>query len=116
MTTYDIKYQSAIDELISAGKSSMAANPPIMRLMRKMGLKPRPVYYLGFWKTFFLFGIMFSFIWGCFMYFFFWQNTSTQLGVYFIASLFAGMLFGLLMSAYCQREKKRCKLSDWDSL
>ena len=114
MDEYERKFQAALDEMKAAGIWRGNAYPPGLRLLRSVGLKPRPAYYLPFIKVALPNAIFFSVVWGLIMWFWEWRGQGTPLSP--ISALLFGALSGLFMALWVARTKKRHKLSDWQSL
>ena len=116
MDEYERKFQAALDEMKAAGIWRSNAYPPGLRLVRSIGLKPRPAYYLPFIKVALPNAIFFSVVYGLMMWFWEWRGQGTPLSDIAISPLLVGALPGLFMALWVTRTKKRHKLSDWQSL
>jgi membrane associated rhomboid family serine protease len=117
MDEYERKFQAALDEMKAAGIGRGNAYPPGLRLLRGVGLKPRPAYYVPFIKVALPHAIFSGVVWGLMMWF--WWGRRGQwspLSDIAIFALLAGALSGLFMAIWVARTKKRHKLSDWQSL
>ena len=117
MDEYERKFQAALDEMQAAGIWRSNAYPPGLRLLRSVGLKPRPAYYLPFIKVALPNAIFVSVVWGLMMRFWWgWRGQGSPLSDIAIFALLFGALSGLFMALWAARTKKRHKLSDWQSL
>ena len=116
MDEYERKFQAALDEMKAAGIGRSNAYPPGLRLLRSVGLKPRPAYYLPFIKVALPNAIYFSVVYGLIMWFWEWRGQETPLSDIAISALLVGALPGLSIALWVAITKKRHKLSDWQSL
>ena len=116
MDEYERKFQAALDEMKAAGIGRGNAYPPGLRLLRSIGLKPRPAYYLPFIKVALPNAIYFSMVFGLIMWFWEWRGQGTPLSLVVTAALVGGASYGLVKALWDARTKKRHKLSDWQSL
>lgn len=110
------RFQAALDEMNRAGIWPSNANPPVLQMLRKMGIAARPPHYGRFWPRFFGFAAFFGPIWGLLMWAAQWQGDGMSAGLAVAASALAGCLFSILMSGYYAISRKRAKLSNWDDL
>ena len=69
MDEYERKFQAALDEMKAAGIGRGNAYPPGLRLLRSIGLKPRPAYYLPFIKVALPNAIFSGVVWELMMWF-----------------------------------------------
>jgi hypothetical protein len=113
---FEEKYQKAIKELEASGIWKSSYNPPLTRALNALGFKARPPHYASPLKLAAVFGFSFGMIWGIFMWVALWRfmNLTPPLAV--SSSIFAGFLFGAIMSAWTRFVAKRKKLSHWDDL
>ena len=116
MDEYERKFQAALDEMKAAGIGRSNAYPPGLRLLRSVGLKPRPTYYLPFIKVALHSAVFFSVVYGLIMWFWEWRGQGTPLSDIAISVLLTSALYGLFTALWDARTKKRHKLSDWQSL
>jgi uncharacterized integral membrane protein len=71
---------------------------------------------MGFTRAALLMGPSFGAIWGGVMWALTWRAQELPLGVAIVASLLAGVLFGLAMAAYYRWSGARAGLSRWQDL
>ena len=110
------KLEAAQKELKDSTIWKANSNPPLFVLLRKIGVKIRPVHYNTFFVNFILMTSMFGCLWGIFMWFSTWKHQDMPVLIGFALSLFAGILFGLSMAFYYKRSAKKNNLSNWEQL
>ncbi|CAH6886299.1 conserved hypothetical protein [Vibrio chagasii] len=113
---YETKIQLALKELSDKGVWKSNYNPPIDRLLRKLGFRIRPPYYQGFFSNFVFCLVYFAPIWWGFEWFLEWNEVGISMLEAAYKSLQCGALFGLLMSIFYAIRRKQLNLTDWDSL
>lgn len=114
--TFEEKLNLAHQELEAAGIKKSRFNPPLIRFLRKAGLKIPPLHYWGFWVHFLEQSLVFGGMWGTFMWFFIWRPEDLPSSVAAITSLSCGILFGLFMASYYRISFKKYHLSRWEDL
>ena len=101
----------AISEQLRGQKVSPSTSaPPMYRLAWKLGLRVRPPLYQSFWSLALGLGIFFGIAWGLLMWFLIWRGDGKPISEALVASLAAGVLFGLWMAAYYRWKVKRLQL------
>ncbi len=116
MNDYDRKFQAAIDEATHAGIWEINANPPLIRLLKKIGLNPKPPHYGSIWTTSLGLAIWFGSVWGTMMWFALWRTDDMPLTAALVSSLCAGTIFGVLMAIQYMWGRKKHNLSKWNDL
>ena len=96
---YQRRYAAAVAEMQRAGISRWKGEPPEVRLMRRLGLRPRPRHYQSFMSVFLQMWSCFSLIWGGGMYLVQWQYSGQSLSIAFWVTLIAGLLYGMGMAS-----------------
>ncbi|MDO6729431.1 DUF6404 family protein [Marinovum sp. 2_MG-2023] len=115
-TEYERRWTAAQAEMTSAGVWQSNATPPVILLLRRLGLRPRPPYYIGFWQLALVYGAFFSVFWGLLMWFLDWSARGMSVPAALLSSLVAGTLFGLILSTLTHRSRKRHGLRNWNDL
>lgn len=113
---FEQRLEAAHAELRSAGVWHSNYNPPIARLLRKVGVQMRPPYYQCFIINFFNTSLPFTVGFGVFGWFFLRDHlryTSTEA---LMTNLLGGVAFGLCMSIFYLVRRKQLKLTRWDAL
>ncbi|MBO9449364.1 hypothetical protein J7426_03785 [Tropicibacter sp. R16_0] len=90
--------------------------PLLLRLFQKLGFEPIPPLYRPFLRNFAGTAAYFGPVWGSLMYFAAWRHTDLHLPVMIATSLFAGVLFGLMMAGYFYMQQTKLNLTAWDRL
>lgn len=114
--TYEHRIARAMAELEASSITSLNYAPPMFRIARRLGLKPRPPHYMSFLRAVLVLGPMFGVIWGAIMWFVQWQHADLPVAVALISALLAGAIFGLLMAGYYRWAGSQAGLSKWEDL
>lgn len=114
--TYEEKCNFAIKELETAKIWKSNYNPPIVKLVHKLGFKVPFPHYNSFLNNALSTGIYFGFAWGLFMYFFAWNTQNMTVAAMLSIPLFAGAFFGLAMASYYKYSFKKHKLTPWHEI
>ncbi|PKH06640.1 DUF6404 family protein [Moritella sp. Urea-trap-13] len=114
--SYISKLESAQAELSKTEIWKSNSNPPIFKLLRKLGFSVRPSHYSSFVINFISSSIWFGSVWGLLMWFTIWseQQISTDQAV--ANSLIAGFFYGLFMALYYKYSSSKNGLSNWNDL
>ncbi|MEJ6390388.1 DUF6404 family protein [Gymnodinialimonas ulvae] len=113
---YTRRLAAALAELEGSGIKRANYAPPLFRVARAIGLRPRPPHYMGFLRAALLSGPAFGLIWGLLMWVVAWQGSGMPMGFAVLASLLAGVLFGLAMAGYYRWAASEAGLSRWHDL
>ena len=106
----------AIRDAVAHGIRPWDADPPVDRLLRKLGLRTRPPYYRSFGANMIAFGWFFGTFWGIFMWLGVWSRNSMPISVAVMTSVGAGLAFGAIMAAVVARKRRKAGLTRWDDL
>ena len=94
--------------------SSSFANPPIDRIVRRLGFELEPVIFWPFKRTVIVLGTYFSLAWGLFMYFILWRNQAgMSVKICLIASISAGVLWAVSMALTYSYKRRKLGLTTW---
>jgi hypothetical protein len=115
MSEYERKFQAAMGELIQAGVWRLNANPPYVRLMRKLGFKPRPPHYVPFSRVAISEGIWMACAFGLVSWLLDW-HPDLHLNIAVVISVMVGAFFGIFMAFDYYATRKKYKLNNWQSL
>ncbi|ABD56790.1 DUF6404 family protein [Jannaschia sp. CCS1] len=113
---YQTRIARAMAELEASSINSLNYAPPLFRVARRLGLKPRPPHYMSFGRAVLILGPIFGIFWGALMYVVQWRAADLALGLVVSASLMAGALFGLLMAGYYRWAGSQAGLTKWEEL
>ena len=113
---YTRRLNAALNELDGSGIKRANYAPPVFRLARALGLRPRPPHYMGFARAALMAGPAFGLLWGVIMWAVTWRNSGMPVGIALLASLLAGVLFGLAMATYYRWAASEAGLSRWEDL
>jgi hypothetical protein len=112
---YEPRYQAALRAADAAGLSRVIAEPPHLRLLRRMGLQPRPPHFAAFSTNFMAHGLPFALIWGVIMWLLVWGGTVPP-ATAAVAALLAGIAFGLVVAFLYRGTAERKGLPRWEDL
>ncbi|WP_347366242.1 DUF6404 family protein [Vibrio vulnificus] len=113
---YETKLQLAHKELSDKGVWKSNYNPPLVKLLRKLGLCFPPPYYQSFFANVMLCVAFFAPVWGIFQWFLVWDKLGKPVLEAVYISLLTGALFGLVMATFYYIRRKQLNLTDWGSL
>lgn len=116
MSDYEQRFAAAEAELAAAGVWASNGNPPLTRIMRRLGFKPRPPHYDSTTKIIVGFALWFGPIWGIMMWLAGWRDSGMSIGMAAISALVAGALFGAFMAIYYAHGRRKYCLSSWYDL
>ncbi|GAJ72724.1 hypothetical protein JCM18904_3571 [Vibrio sp. JCM 18904] len=111
---YETKLQLAHKELSDKGVWKSNYNPPLVKLLRKLGLCFPPPYYQSFFANVMLCVAFFAPVWGgVFQWFLVWNELGKPVLEALFISLLTGALFGLVMATFYYIRRKQLNLTDW---
>ena len=114
---YERRYAAALIELRDAGLRSCLAEPGYVRLARKLGLKPRPPFYLRVRQFVWVCALYFAVPWGLLMYLVIWRFSTVSVLVDCAFALGTGLLWACLVAPSLHRTTRaKHKLSEWERL
>ncbi len=116
MDDYNRRYGAALAELEKAGIRGVKANPLSNRLLRRLGLKPRPPNYQTFLRVWLTQGLSFGLPWGLIMWIWVWRQDGQSIATSVTLAALAGTLFGLGFAVINSNRHKRHRLSRWTDL
>lgn len=116
MRTFEERLIAAEEELEAAGVAPSTSKPPIIRLLRHMGVQARPPHYASFATIFVAFGLAFAVGWGVLMWFLYWSSRGFPVWLMVGGSALAGVLFGLIMALYYRQSRNKLELTPWEDL
>lgn len=113
--TFETRLAAAHQELESKGVWHANYNPPLLRLLRRLGLRLRPPHHERFLVNLLAFGLPTGAIWGVLMWYLGSQHEVSPTFALRQSALF-GIGFGLLMATWLWFRRKQLKLAPWDAL
>jgi len=113
---FERRFQAAIKELEAAGVKPVAANPPMTRAARTLGLRVKPPFYMDFQQLSCFMGLPFGVFWGVFMYFGFWKSADMPMSAVLGSSVIAAVFFGCGMAWFINGRRKLLSFRPWDEL
>ena len=112
---FEERLAAAHQELESKGVWYANYNPPLFRLLRRLGLQLRPPHHERFLVNLLAFGLPTGAIWGVLMWYLGWQHEVNP-AFALRQSLLFGIGLGLLMATWLWFRRKQLKLTPWDAL
>jgi hypothetical protein len=108
---YPSKQSSALAILAATGLSRSSYEPPLYRLLWRVGLFLPPPHFASFGFNFVFNGVWFGAVWGTIMWLLVWSHQSWS-GDAAITAVAAGVLFGLIMAVYFRYSARKLAFLD----
>ena len=112
----DQRREAALKALASAGMHRSNYEPPLLRLMWRLGWNVPPPHFAPFWGNAIVSGLFFGIAWGVLVWFMSWSRQGMSLAGVLIAATGAGVLFGATMAGYYAHGKRKYSLPSWHEL
>lgn len=107
------QYDRAVALAASKGVRRLEADPPVFRLIRRLGFRMRPPLYLGFGSLFawnaVLFGVLF--VAGMLL-----LQRDAPIWVPLLASVLGSLIYGVVIAALVRRKARRLELPEWEAI
>jgi hypothetical protein len=113
--TFENRLAAAHRELAEKGVQELNYNPPLFRVLRRLGLRLRPPHHERFLVNVLALGLPIGSFWGVLMWYFGWQDEVSP-AFALRQSLLFGIGVGLLMAIFLLVRRKQLKLTLWDAL
>ena len=107
---------AALPLLSSTGMKRSNYEPPLLRLLWRLGVDARPPHFASFGVNALVSGIFFGSVWGISMWLFLWRQQAAPVVVSLFSSFLAGLLFGIAMATHYTYGRRKYKLPSWHSL
>jgi MFS-type transporter involved in bile tolerance (Atg22 family) len=114
--TFEEKHNFALKELQNTQIWKLNYNPPLTRLLHKLGVKVRLPHYNSCIYNFLSVGCFMGLFWGSFMYISTWRNQDILLIDMLLPALFFGVFVGTVQSASYVYDAKKYKLTPWNKI
>ena len=111
--THDEKVAYLLKDLGQKGIGQYTIAPRIYRLLWRLGVEVKPPHFANFWSIVVIAGVPFGVVWGIFMRFFVWQQSTPVSPAVGTAAL-AALVFGLVMAVYFRRRTLKLALPRWE--
>lgn len=105
------KRAAALALLAQTGIWRSNYEPPLLRLLWRLGFDVPLPHLMSFWKNALSTGSYFCIAWGLIM----WSQGSTGAGL-LVGAVVAGLLFGISMASYYAYGKRKHQLPSWHEL
>jgi hypothetical protein len=114
--TFEARLAAAHQELASKGVWHANYNPPLFRLLRRLGCPVKPPHYQGWLANVLGFGISIGLFWGLLMWFFSWRGTGIAPAAALYQTALFVSFFGPTMASWFWFRCKQLKLTPWEQL
>lgn len=108
--------EAALKLLAATGLSRLNYEPPLVRMLWRMGFDIPPPHFATFSQAAWLSGVSFAGLWGLLMWVMVGQPNGLAMPWGIGIAGFVGLLFGVAMASYYAWGRRRHKLPDWQSL
>jgi hypothetical protein len=108
--------EGALKALAATGMLRSNYEPPLLRLLWRLGFNIPPPHFAPFWANAIASGVLFGVAWGALMWFVSWSRQGTSLAWALIAAAAAGVLFGAAMAGFYAHGKRKYSLPSWHDL
>ena len=106
----------ALQILAATGMWQSSYEPPLLRLLWRLGFDIPPPHFSGFVSTAAFTGTLFGVFWGLLMWLLVWSANGMPLILVALLSAITGLLFGLAMASYYAYGRHKHKLPTWQEL
>ena len=113
---FEAQQQQALTILARTGMQRSNYEPPLLRILWRMGMQVRPPHFMGFWRATALTGGWFGLAWGLAMWLMLWSQQHMDGRLALAGAGGAGLCFGVSMAIYYAHGKKKYRLPSWESL
>ena len=108
--------EAALELLAATGLNRVNYEPPLIRVLWRLGLDAPPPHFASFASCAIVSGVFFAVIWGLLMWLMAWQSQGVSLPLGIGMAAFVGLLFGVAMAGYYSVGRRKYKLPEWNSL
>ena len=112
----NLRREAALRLLAETGISRSNYEPPLVRLLWRLGVKIPPPHFAPFAPCSLVAGGSFALAWGVAMWFLVWWPQGASASSSLISALGTGAVFGLGMACYYAYGRRKYKLPHWHSL
>jgi hypothetical protein len=102
--------------LAATGMLRSSYEPPLYRLLWRLGLFLPPPHFASFGFNFVFAAAWFGVLWGAITWPLFWSHMGMSGVAAAILAIAAGVLFGLAMASYYRYAARKLKLPAWSEL
>ena len=106
----------ALNELESTGIARKRFQPPLHRILWRLGFEVPPPHYCTFIYNLVFCTFWFSVLWGSLMAIVFWSRNPMPMSAAVLAASMIGLPFGIGMALYYRHGATRHQLSHWSDL
>ena len=101
--------------LSQRGLPRIRYEPPLFRLLWKIGVEVPPPHYMSFAKIAISYGGWFAAFWWSLMWMFVWSRQGRAMDDDVLGAVVAGAIFGLIMAWFYERDRRKLCLPAWES-
>ena len=108
--------EAALKLLAATGLNRWNYEPPIVRVLWRMGIDAPPPHFASFAYGALVSGASFAAIWALFLWLITWHSQGTSLALSIGMAAFGGLLFGVAMAGYYSVTRRKYRLPEWSTL
>jgi len=108
--------EAALKLLAATGLNRLNYEPPLVRLLWRMGFDVPPPHFASFFYGAVVSGAAFAVLWGLLMWFMTWRSQGVSIPWGIGMATFTGLLFGIAMAGYYSIGRRKYNLPDWNSI
>ncbi len=114
--TFEQQRTATIQRLIEAGIADTEGQPPLWRLLWRLGLKIPPRLFAGYWSVVLAEGLPFGIAWCLLFGFALWRDQQSPVAIALFSALFASWLYGSAAAWAMARRRSELGLPKWREL
>ena len=107
---------AALRLMDAAGVPSGLSQPPLWRLLWRLGVKIPPPLFMRAWGRALLSGLSFAIFWGAAMWLLIWRAQAYSPLMAIGSALFAGLLVGAMTTVISLHKRRKLGRPPWDQL
>ena len=111
--TFEQQRNAALQRLIEAGIAPAEGQPPLWRLLWRLGLHIPPRLFAGYWSVVLADGLPFGVAWGLLMGLALWRDQRAPILVALVSAVFASWLYGSATALAMARRRSELGLPKW---
>ena len=108
--------EAALRLLAATGLKRSNYEPPLLRLLWRLGVDAPPPHFASFVGNALVAGVFFGSIWGFLMWLFLWRQQAVPATAPIVLTVVAGLFFGIAMAGYYAFGQRKYKLPSWHSM
>lgn len=114
--TFQARRAQSLDILKRTGMWRSNYEPPILRVLWKIGIEIPPPHFLPFWQVLVLGAGWFAGAWGSIMWLGEWSKHGVSIMSAVGTASVAGVFFGIAMAIYYAHGRRKHRLPKWNAI